>query len=149
MAPPAVTYRYSARLPHDAKAAFAWLTDYRDDDASLTTTMVRERRVLSRAADTVEMDATIDPLGRRYSGRATVRLFPGELRYTAQVGKRIANEYVLTPTPEGCRFDVAYRVTPKRWTDWVRLTLARRRFEKQADAMWRGFFDAMAKDLAS
>lgn len=148
---PHVTYRYATRLPHNADAAFAWLTDYRDDDATLTTTLVKERRVVARQGNTIEMQATIDPLGRPMSGKAVVTLFPEERRWVASLaGGRIVNEYVLTPTPDGgCELRVTYRTYARRWTKRIVLRLARRRFERQARLMWAGFLQAMAKDLPS
>lgn len=148
--PPPVTYTYTAHVPHPAHVAYAWLTDYRDDDPALTSAIVQRRRVVRRTPEEVVLDTTIENLGKEWSGLVTVQLFPGEHRWVATLREgKLVNRYALTPTPEGCLFTVEYRVYARRWTRRVLLRLARRRVHREAAAMWKGFLAAMDKELAT
>lgn len=147
--PRAVTYRYEAELPYPIEQAYAWLTDYQDDDPSLTTAVVRKRRVVKRTPEEVVLDGEIENLGHTWTGRATIALHPQEHRWVATLREgRMVNEYWLTPTPRGCLLRVDYHVYARRWTNRLKLRLARGRVRRELDAMWGGFLGAMERELA-
>ena len=51
--PPFVTVRYVRDFPWPVDACYAWLTDYRDSDPSLTEVFLKKRPVLAREKDLV------------------------------------------------------------------------------------------------
>lgn len=136
-------------FPYPVERAYAWLTDYRDDDPSLTTAVVKRRDVVKKDGDTVEMDVELLTLGRPMKGRAVVRLDPARHRWTAEAaGGRMRYEYQLTPAPDGgSRLEVHYRVASRRWTRRLALRLARPRIRRELHVMWDGFTDAMRREL--
>lgn len=153
MKPAFVTIRYSRRFPQDVGRAFAWLTDYQDDDPARTTAVVKRRPVLSRTADKVILEGELEMLGVRGAGTVEVSLFPPD-RWVAEIvkgaGRGSVYEYRLTATPEGgSRLDVAYRVRVRRWPSRFRLWIARPLIRRELDTMWDGFAASMARELAT
>lgn len=150
MQPRFVTIPYSRTFPVPVEKAFAWLTDYTDHDASLTTEVVKQRTVVQRGKDLVVLDGEIELLGTRGRGKVEVALFP-PTRYVATIvegrSKGSVYEYRLTPVAHGTRLDVEYRVRVKRVRSWLKVALARPLARRKLHAMWEGFAASMARDL--
>jgi hypothetical protein len=143
---------YERTFPVPVAQAYAWLTDYQDDDPQRTTAVIKSRPVLERHEDRVVLDGTLEILGRRGRGKAEVRLFPPD-HWTASIlegsGRGSVYDYRLTPVPEGCRLHVDYRISTRRLRSYLRVLLARRLVWKELDTMWDGFARSMQRDLRS
>lgn len=150
MEPAFVTIPYARFLPYPLDEAFAWLTDYQDDDPARTTAVVKRRPVVSRTKDKVVMEGELEMLGVRGAGTVEVTLHPPD-RWVAEIvkggGKGSVYEYRLTPAKGGCRLDVRYRVRVRRWRSRIRLWLARPLLRRELHTMWNGFADSMAREL--
>lgn len=145
-----VDLRYVREFPHPVETAFAWLTDYRDDDHTLTDRILNRRTVTARTPEKVSMDMDMHLLSRVRTP-AEVRLFPPD-RYEARpIGRRGPSQtvfrYKLDPTPRGCRltldFHVHVRNPVRRAVTRMVLPVLKRRVAR----MWDGFAAAMEKDL--
>lgn len=146
---PHVDIPYVRVFPYPVDVAYAWLTDYDDQDAQRAGAIIAQREVVKRDGDTVVLDAELVTLGRRSKGRAEVTLFPKEHRWVATLhGGRAVYTYQLTPVPQGARLEVHYRIAARRWTRRAVLTLAKPRIRREIDAMWAGFARAMERELA-
>jgi hypothetical protein len=151
--PTFVPIRYSRVFPHGLAETFDWLTDYREDDPSLTTAVVVDKRpVVKREGDTVTLHGTLEILGNRGSGIVEVKLQPPD-RYTATIvqgaGKGSVYEYALTPvSPTATRLDVTYNVRVKRLRKRILVAIARPLVRRDIARMWEGYAAAMAKDLS-
>lgn len=147
-----VTIHYERDLPHSIGEAYAWLTDFTDEDPTLTDAIVEKRPVLERSEDRVLLEGTLNLLGKRGTGKAEVRLFPPdrwEAHFIEGRGRGSVYEYRLVPRgPEGCRLVVDYRVRVKRFRGWLQVTLAKPAVRREIHRMWDGFCAAMARDLA-
>ncbi|HWH07586.1 MAG TPA: SRPBCC family protein [Candidatus Thermoplasmatota archaeon] len=152
MEPAFVTIPYTRVLPHPVEEAYAWLTDYQDDDPQRTTAVVKRRPVLSRTKDKVVLEGELEMLGVRGVGTVEVTLLPPD-RWVAEIvkggGKGSVYEYRLTPAAGGgSRLDVRYRVRVRRWSSRLRLLLARPLLRRELDRMWDGFAESMARELS-
>lgn len=152
MRPTFVTIPYTRRFPHALPQAYAWLTDYQDDDPQRTTAVVKRRPVLSRTADKVVMEGELEMLGVRGAGTVEVSLFPPD-RWVAEIvkgaGRGSVYEYRLTAEgDEACRLDVRYRVRVRRWPSRLRLWVARPLIRRELGVMWDGFAEAMGRELS-
>lgn len=150
MEPTFVTLPYARSFPYPVDVAYAWLTDYQDDDPQRTTAVVKRRPVLLRTRDRVVMEGELEMLGARGVGTVEVALHPPD-RWVAEIvkggGKGSIYEYRLTPIPGGCRLDVRYRVRVRRWGSRIRLLLARPLLRRELHRMWDGFAAAMEREL--
>ena len=150
MEPAFVTIPYARVLPYPVEQAYAWLTDYQDDDPQRTTAVVKRRPVLSRTKDKVVMEGELEMLGARGVGTVEVTLHPPD-RWVAEIvkggGKGSVYEYRLTPHPAGSRLDVAYRVRVRRWSSRLRLLVARPLLRRELHRMWDGFAAAMEREI--
>lgn len=150
--PDEVVLHYRRTFDAPLPAAYAWLTDYQDDDPQRTTRIVKRRPVVSRSKDVVVLDGEIDVLGQRWKGRAEVHLFPPdrwEARFVRGDG-RVGNLYEYRLFPEGpdrCRIEVAYRIRARRPLNRLRLTLFKPLIRREIHQMWDGFARSMAEDL--
>lgn len=152
MKPVLVDVPYSRTFPFPADRAYGWLTDYEDTDPSLTTTVVKERKVVERRGNVVVMDGRIDILGSGGSGRVEVHLFPQERRWEARIVEGRARgsvySYQLTSLgPDACRLDIHYRTPVRRWRSRLKVTLARPLIRRELRRMWDGFASGMERDL--
>lgn len=152
MEPAFVTISYARVIPFPVGEAFAWLTDYQDDDPSRTSAVVKRRPVLSRSEDKVVMEGELELLGVRGVGRVEVSLHPPD-RWVAEIvqggGVGSVYEYRLSPHPRGSRLDVRYRVRVRRWASRLRLVLARPLLRREIHRMWDGFAAAMERELGA
>ncbi len=105
-----LTKRIRAPLP----AVYAWCTDYRADDSSLSTVHLESRRILRREGDVVEMEDILS-LGRPVAVRTVVRLHPPD-RWEADGQSRmgsVRDEYRLTEEPGATRLDIVFDLHPR------------------------------------
>lgn len=135
---------------HPADAAYAWLTDFRDDDAEIADAVIEKRHVTQRSADRVVYEGETSVLGARAWAITEVRLRP-PLRWEARVldgpRKGSTTDYELAPRPGGCEVTVTYRFVladPKRH---LALRLAKPLVRRQLSKMWDGFARAMDAQL--
>lgn len=142
---------YERVFEHPIDEAYAWLTDYRDDDADKTDSIINDRVVLEEAEDEVVLEGQLETLGRVRTGRARVELDPPDT-WTAHLQDEKGRpsgryEYHLEDHPEGCKLTVDYHVAAPRLRDklllWVTRPLARR----EIDQMWDGFEQAMDDEI--
>ena len=146
---PHVTIRYERTFPHPVDQAYAWLTDYQDDDPQRAGDIIVRRDVVRRGAREVELDGELDVMGTKARGRALVRLFPEERRWVATIGKG-AWEFHYRVEPEGpgaTRLKVDYHMGSRRWTRRAMIRLATPLIRRRLDRMWDGFADAMRREL--
>lgn len=150
MEPTFVTIPYTRRFPYPVDQAYAWLTDYQDDDPQRTTAVVKRRPVLERTPDKITMEGELEFFGQRGTGIVEVKLHPPD-RWVAEIvkggGRGSIYEYRLTPAEGGSRLDVRYRVRVKRWGSRLRLLLARPLVRREIHRMWDGFEDAMRREM--
>lgn len=140
--------RYERDLPHTVDDAYAWLTDYQDDDHTKAGAIIRKRDVVSRTEREVVLEGELETIGQRATGRAVVRLFPEEKRWVAELaGGRWVYEYRLVPRPGGCRLIVDYQLGARRWRRRVMYTLLKPLIRREIHQMWSGFAKAMAREL--
>jgi hypothetical protein len=148
-----VVLHYERDLAVPLDRAYAWLTDYQDDDPSLTRKVVKRRPVVSRTKDVVVLDGEIEVLGRRAKGRAEVHLFPPD-RWEARLYRRDGQRgstfhYRLVPKAQGCRLVVDYHIQARKATTRWKLRLFKPLAMRDIRIMWDGFVGAMERDLAA
>ncbi|HEV8361512.1 MAG TPA: hypothetical protein VGR28_13765 [Candidatus Thermoplasmatota archaeon] len=147
---PRIVLRYAREFPLPVPEAYAWLTDYRDDDPQRTDRVVVARPVLERSAERVVLDGTVQLFGRRSRGTAEVRLFPPdrwEAHIVAGQGRGSVYRYQLTPTARGCRLDVGYDLCFRRARWWLAVHLLKPFALRDLDRMWAGFERSMLAEL--
>lgn len=147
-----VVIRVERRFPVPLAAAFAWLTDYRDDDPKLTGAVQRGRRVLSRSPDKVVYEFELALLGTTSRGTTEVRLFPPD-RYEARVvsGHRTGSvyRYALAADGAGCRLSVTYDIVDDRAAIRAVLPLVKPLVARELRKMWDGYAASMERELAA
>ena len=148
---PHVNLHYERTFPYPVEQAYAWLTDYQDDDPQRTSAVVAKRDVVRREGNEVEVEGILDVLGQRTRGRAVIKLFPEEKRWEAHIGKgsRWVFTYRLVPVAEGSRLLIDYRMGSRRWTRRALLTILKPLIRRRLDVMWDGFAASMARELAA
>jgi len=145
--------RYRRTFPFPVGEAYAWLTDYQDDDPARTGAIVKERPVLSRSENQVVLRGVLETLGRRWEGNAVVDLMPPDRwRATTRDARgrvRSVYDYRLEPADGGraSLLTVDYRFNVRRWRTRLTLLVARRAIVKEIDRMWDGFAAAMQREL--
>lgn len=146
-----VPIRYRRVFPHPLADAYAWLTDYQDDDPARTDAVQVRRHVLERSDERVLMEGTLDLMGNTGSGKVEVRLMPPDHWQATLIegaGRGSVYDYRLTAlTPTSTRLDVVYNVRVKRLRKRLLVMLAAPFVRRHLDRMWKGFADAMARDL--
>ncbi|HLE97798.1 MAG TPA: hypothetical protein VI997_10545 [Candidatus Thermoplasmatota archaeon] len=145
--PRPVELTYSRVFPYSVDVAYAWLTDYQDDDPSRTDRVVTRRSVVERHADRVILDADVTTIAR-WKGRVEVRLFPPDRWEARPVGSRsTVFTYRLEPHPAGARLTVIYTMgVRKPWKRAVAL-VTRPFIARRIARMWDGFAFAMEREL--
>lgn len=146
---PHVSLKYVRHFPYPIETAYAWLTDYQDDDPQRAGALVRKRDVVRRSDREVHVDGHLEILGRDYEGKAVIHLYPEEKRWQAVIGRgNWQFEYRLTPTgPNACRLDIDYQMGSRKWAKRLRYTLAKPFVRRQLDRMWDGFEASMKREL--
>lgn len=147
---------YERDFPYPVDAAYAWLTDYQDDDHTRAGAIIKRRIVVRREVDKdgrpveVELEGELETLGQRTGrGRALVKLWPDERRWVAELaGGRWVYEYRLAPTARGTRLVIDYRLGSKRWQRRALLTMMKPLIRREIDKMWDGFSAAMEREIA-
>ena len=153
---PHVLLHYEREFPYPVEKAYAWLTDYADDDHLRAGAIIKRRIVVRKETDKdgrpveVELEGELETLGQSTGvGRALVRLWPDEKRWQASIGGgRWVYDYRLVPTPKGSRILIDYRFGSKRLRRRILLTLTKPLIRRELDKMWDGFDAAMKKELA-
>lgn len=149
-----ILVHYERRIDAPLAAAYAWLTDYQDDDPQRTTRIVKKRPVVSRTKDLVVLDGEIEVMGGRFKGRAEVHLDPPahwQARLFRRNGTRASTfDYRLVPEgPDRCRLVVDYHLAARRLRTRLKLILFKPLVYREIDVMWDGFMASMARDLAA
>lgn len=150
MKPRVVTVRYQRVLPYPVPVAYAWLTDYRDDDPERTHAIHRSRHVISRSETDVLLDAELEFAGRPLKVRVAVKLDPPSdytATFVAGPLKGSVYHYRVTAVPSGCRLDIEHNFRVARVKNWVRLLFARPKLRREIASMWDGFAAAMAREI--
>lgn len=149
-----VVIHYERTFPHPLAQAYAWLTDYQDDDPARTTHVVKKRPVISRTKDVVVLEGEIEVLGQRAKGRAEVHLFPPD-RWEARFQRRDGSpgslyRYRLEPLgDQACRLVVDYGLAARKPATRLKLRLLKPLARREIHRMWEGFAASMARDLAA
>lgn len=137
-------------LPVPLPAAYAWLTDYQDDDPDRTTAVVKRRPVVERSGNRVVLEGTLSILGNTRSGKVEVLLYPPD-HWVATIlegsGRGSVYTYRLTPTATGCRLTVDYSFPVRRLSARIKVWLATPLIRRELTKMWDGFEASMAKEL--
>lgn len=141
-------------LPHPIDAAYAWLTDYRDDDADLAGAIIQKRTVERRPDGVIVLEGHNVTLGQKARGKAEVHLFPEQYRWEARLfegsGRGSLYTYALTPMPDGrTRLEVHYKIRAKRLRRRITLWFAKPLIKREIRKMWDGFAEAMGRDLST
>ena len=146
---PHVSLKYERTFPYPVSVAYAWLTDYQDDDPQRAGTVIKSRNVVRRSDREVEVDAELEIVGKPARGRATIHLYPEEHRWIAIIGKGAWQfDYRLEPAgPNAARLKVDYKVGSRRWTRRAMTWLAKPIILRRLDRMWANFDAAMRREL--
>ena len=138
-------------FPVPVEAAYAWLTDFRDDDAEHADgAVLRARRVIERSDKRVVYEGESEALGRRIGSTTEVDLAPPD----AWVGRVVkgprtgsVTRYRLRPEGTGSRVTVEYDFVLQDGLKHVILRLAKARVRRDLARMWDGFAASMTREL--
>lgn len=145
-----VIIRIQRKFPHPAKEAYAWLTDFSDDDDARAGAVIQSRRVKERSPTRIVYEGETSVLGVKAwaTTEVTLRLpLHWEARVTSGPRTGSRTDYEMVERADGVELTITYRFTfldPKRQF-LVRLLkpLVRRDLVR----MWDGFQADMAKEL--
>ena len=143
---------YVREFPYPVERAFAWLTDYADDDHERAGAIVRKREVLKREGNVVKLRGENEMRGMLLKGQADIHLFPAEHRWEARfiegAGRGSLYTYQLTPTAKGgSRLEVHYGIRARRFASKLKVWLAKPIIKREIHQMWDGFDAAMKREL--
>jgi len=149
---PAV-FEYERFFPVPVERAYAWLTDFRDDDVERAKAgLVHARRVVERSKTRVVYDGAIRAMGRIVPSRTEVDLAPPD-RWESRVieGPRTgsSNSYRLLPSPGGCTLRITYRVVSRDPLTRIALRVARPLVRREFERMWDGFSASMRQEMGA
>ncbi|HUR69924.1 MAG TPA: hypothetical protein VM370_11820 [Candidatus Thermoplasmatota archaeon] len=153
---PHITLHYEREFPYPVEVAYAWLTDYADDDHARAGAIIKRRIVVRKELDKdgrpveFELEGELETLGYKTGiGRAIVKLWPDQKRWQADIsGGRWLYDYLLVPKGQhACVLKIDYRFGSKRWTRRALLWLNKPRIRRELDTMWDGFAEAMKKEI--
>lgn len=145
-----VTIRLTRRFPHPREAAYAWLTDFQDEDADVAGAVVQARKVVERGPKRVVYDGETEALGARVSSRTEVDLAPPDAwhaRVTRGPRTGSATDYRLVPVEGGCELTVTYRFVLRPAGRMLAFRLLKPLVRRELGRMWDGFARAMDADL--
>ena len=118
---------------------YAWCTDFQETDPDLSSVSIHGRRIVSRAADQVELEDH-GVLGLPLTARYLVRLHPPD-QWEADASSRMGtghNNYRLTPEGDGTRIAIAFDLHPRgRYRIFV--ALAGPMLRKRLSRLWDDF----------
>lgn len=147
-----VSVRYERSLDAALDDAFAWLTDYRDDDADRTDAIIEDRRVIERGPERILLEGKLETLGRRIDGTAEVTLNPPDAwtakLYDTKNRPSGVYEYRLEPREVGCHLIVDYQFVAPKLKHKLMFTLSKPFIKRELDKMWEGFHEAMNEEVA-
>lgn len=146
-----VEIRLVRRFPFPRDAAYAWLTDFEEEDAQRAKgAVVAERRVVERGPGRVVYEGETAVLGVRTFSRTEVALSPPD-RWHARVtkGPRTGSEthYSLVPVEGGSELTLTYRFVLQPAVRMALLRVLKPLVRRELSRMWDGFEDAMRREL--
>ncbi|MHB8606655.1 MAG: hypothetical protein ACYDCK_15535 [Thermoplasmatota archaeon] len=147
---PAV-YVFERFFPYDVATAYAWLTDFTDEDVERANAPLLEaRHVVERSDKRVVYTGAIRALGRVIPSKNVVDLAPPD-RWESRIveGERTGSQnlYHLRAVPGGCKLRVEYRVVTSNRVSAVALRVARPIVRRGFTRMWDGFDASMRQEL--
>lgn len=146
-----MSLKYERTFPYPIDVAYAWLTDFQDDDPARAGGVIQKRDVVRRSEREIEVDAELAVIGKPSRGKAVIHLFPEEHRWVARIGKG-AWEFHYHLEPAGAnatRLKIDYQVGSRRWTRRALVRLAKPVIMRRIDRMWDGFDAAMRRELGA
>lgn len=150
--PRPVSIRLARRLPLPVPDAYAWLTDFQDDDAQRAGAVVARRKVVERSASRIVYEGETEVLGRRNPATTEVLLHPPDA-WEARVvaGPRLGSwtTYKLTPDGPGSRLELHYRFLHEKPFTRLAMRLVKPKIRAELERMWDGYEAAMRADAAS
>lgn len=140
-------------LPFPQAQAYAWLTEFGEDDAQRTEAVLKTRRIVESTSTRCVYEGETEALGRRIFSRTEVTLLPPD-RWHAMVtqGPRTGSEtrYRLESTGAGsCRLVVDYDFRLASPVMHVVARAVRPLLARSLERMWDGFAASMARDLTA
>lgn len=146
-----VRVRYRRPLPFSIEDAYAWLTDYRDDDAERAGAIIQDRKVLEEDEDRIVLEGKLSTLGRRVDGTAVVKLDPPDHwrahLYDTRGRPSGIYDYRLEPAEEGSELVVDYHLAAPKLRHKLMLWLGKPLIRRELDTMWEGFVAAMEEEI--
>lgn len=147
-----VVLHYERTFAYPIDVAYAWLTDYQDDDPKRAGgQIIRKRDVVRRTPTEVEVEGELDVLGQHTHGRAIITLFPKEHRWVATIGRGgWIFEYHLEPEgPDASRLIIDYKMGSRRWTRRAMIRILKPVILRRLDKMWDGFEASMKQEIVA
>lgn len=143
---------YVREFSYPVAQAFAWLTDYREDDPARAGAIVRKRQVVKREGNVVTLAGENQMRGLLLKGQAEIHLFPDEQRWEARfvqgAGRGSLYTYRLTPTKTGgSRLEIHYGIRARRFSSRLKVWIAKPFIKAEIHRMWDGFEAAMKQEL--
>lgn len=146
-----ITISLTRDLPFPIADAYAWLTDFQDDDADRTHAVAVWRKVLARSEKRIVMEGESEAFGRLVPFTSEIDLAPPDAWVARVVGgprKGSVTHYKLTPTAAGSRLVVEYQQTHETTFGRTVMALGKPVLRRNLKRMWDGYEAAMRKDLA-
>lgn len=147
---PPVHIRLRLRLPRAPDAAYAWLTDFEDNDVERAGAVLEMRKVIERAPGRIVYEGEQVVLGRHVTGTTEVTLHPPD-RWEARVtkGPRLGSfvHYRLVPDGAGSHLTVDYHLTLVDKRRMLLLRVAKLLVKRELAQMWDGFATAMEREV--
>ncbi|MEA3199310.1 MAG: hypothetical protein QOE90_738 [Thermoplasmata archaeon] len=149
--PRPVNVKITREIPMPVPQAFAWLTDFQDDDAQRAGAVVARRKVVERSATRSVYEGETEVLGRRNPATTEVRLHPPdawEARVVAGPRTGSWTTYKLTPSGTGSRLALHYRFTHEKPMTRVLMRLVKPKIRAELVKMWEGYEADMRREIA-
>ena len=154
---PHVNLHYEREFPYPVDVAYAWLTDYQDDDHQRAGAIIKRRDVVRREVDKdgraveYELEGELETLGLKTGpGRVIVKLEPDRHAWQAIFPRGSwVYSYRVVPAPRGSKIVIDYRFGSRRWTRRLAIWVAKPRIRRELDVMWDGFSAAMEREIGT